>query len=94
MENTGSEARAVDHQGMYETKTEKDQTTGAKTISNAILAREAIREGAAALRDHINKNRAIEEATIGSGSDLNILKETNRSAEAMQQAALAAEATP
>ena len=79
---------------MYETKTEKDQTTGAKTISNAILAREAIREGAAALRDHINKNRAIEEATIGSGSDLNILKETNRSAEAMQQAALAAEATP
>lgn len=92
MENTASESRAVDHQGMYESKAGKDQTTGAKTISNAILAREAIREGAAALRDHIDKNRAIEEATIGAGSDLSILKETNRSAEVMQGAALAAEA--
>lgn len=92
MENTAEEVRTVDDRGMMEGKIGKDQTTGAKVIQRGVLMSRGIEAAADTLAARIARDRAVQEAAIGAGSELDLLRETNRSAEALRAAEIAAEA--
>lgn len=69
----------------------QDQVSGAKAIGATLATLETIDAGAEYLMKRLGKEQAVETATIEGANRLETLKETNRSAEAMQAAAIAAQ---
>jgi len=65
------------------TTTGQNQTEGAKIIAAGVVSLETVKSTADFMMKRLGKEQAIETATIEAGSQLDLAKEANRSAEVM-----------
>lgn len=96
MENAAEKTRLYDPATGYlsERVVAQNQTDGPKVIATGIVSLRTIEATSDFLLKRLGKEQAIETATIQAGSNLDLAKEANRSAEALKALDIEAAVVP